>query len=233
VNRQVEALAEQHKTVFGTERGTNQPLRIRIFGTFQEYVRFTTNWMISGWEATADRLIGTEGYNNPLFGEIVTWNPGIPDQLTRRVLRLTHDALLQEAFPAAPRWVRIGSLYTMTLSQPGATNEDALVAIWMRAGMSPGRMPTWRMVLNEPPPQAQSGTIGNLDPHEVVCWAVFRFLASSEANRNILRTLLESPAKPSGASKGGALRLEQLYPGGGTRFETDFKRWLSQQGLGR
>lgn len=232
VNQQVEALLERHKAIFGTNRGSNQSLRIRIFGSFQDYVRFTTNWMISGWEATAERLNGTDGYNNPLFGEIVTWNPQTPDQLTRRVVCLAHDALLHEAFPAAPRWFRIGSLHAMAMNRDRVSEGAALAAAWKRAGLDLARMPSWRAILNDSVPQAALTMIGSLNPHEVACWALFQFLASSEVNRKILLALLEFQLPPAGAAANGANRLERLYPGGGSRFEADFKRWLSQQGLG-
>jgi hypothetical protein len=232
VNRQVQALLDRHRAVLGTERAPDQPLRFRLFGEFQDYVRFTTNWMVSGWEVSPTRLAGTDGYANPLSEEIVTWNPKSPDELTRQLLRLAHDARLQEAFPTAPRWARIGSLHALALSQDVARNGQlSLAAAWQQARMAPATLPSWRALLNDTAPRPAHGLIGGLTPSEIGCWAVFEFLASSEANRQILQALLKPSASLANARPADAARLERLYPGGAARFEADFKQWLGRQGV--
>ena len=232
LNRQTQALLEKHRAALGGERPPDQPLRIRIFGQFQDYVRFTTNWMVSGWEVTAARLDETAGYYTPLGKEIVTWSAESQDQLARRVLPLAHDALLHESFPKVPGWIRIGSLHSMvTDRQLGADERAALAAAWQRAGLDARRLPPWRTLMQDSLTRSEAEAIGSLNQTEVMCWALFQFLNSSEQNRRVLRALLEAPPGSPVASGDGASRLERLYPGGGKRFEADFKQWLSREEL--
>ena len=79
--------------------------------------------------------------------------------------------------------------------------------------------------------RSDAEAIGDLNQNEVVCWALFQFLASSEQDRRVLQALLEAPPGGPGASSDGASRLERLYPGGGKRFEADFKQWLLREEL--
>jgi hypothetical protein len=142
--------------------------------------------------------------------------------------------LLQEAFPVTPRWARIGSLYALVMGQDlNADERTALSMAWKHAGMAGSSTPPWRSILNDSFPQPTNGLIGGVNPTEVTCWAVFQFLASSEPNRRVLRALLEPPPAGARSVSGSASRLEHLYPGGGARFEEDFKQWLARQELNR
>ena len=217
INAQVANLLARHRAIFGLEHKGN--MRIRIFGDFEEYARFTTNALVSGWAVKAEDLLRVPGYYSPFSKEIVAQSPKSPEHLARTVVFLANHALLSEVLPKAPRWLSSGSSAYFAQAARGGNETEA----WQAALQQAGGMPDLKALLTDSSPEWN-----NERRAEVASWGLFQFLCASESNQRILKSLIKNLQASSETGVTSIAQLNQLYPGGVSRLESDFKKWIGQ-----
>ena len=224
IERQVRELAEEQRRVFGFAAKTNEPVRIRIFGQEEEFVRFATNWMMSGFEMRSKEVARTSGYYSPLSREIVIRCPPSTGELERIVLHLANTALLREQWRTIPQWVRAGSLECF-VAGPVVNKRplSTLATAWRNEGLRDSDLGRVRELLSD----ASIERRGEGQRDQVLCGMLLQFLASSEPNRKLLRTALANLQEDHGAGSASAVQIARLYPGGWGRFEANFRQWVT------
>jgi hypothetical protein len=228
----VRRLYEAHCALFDSRRDPDFHLRVRLFGEFDDYARFTTNWMVSGYEVKPNELAGVDGYYSPLCREIVLLDRGSPEKLKHGLLELANTALLRQQFENLPHWVRVGSYpHFLAVAQPGSNRRQALAAAWLEAGFGPARPPQVVSLMDQSAHLRADANADGAGQTATACWAMFEFLTISEQNRQVLRTLLRNLQGVPGGGSESAAQIGRLYPGGWVRFESDFREWTD--GLGR
>ena len=232
VNQQAQALFDRHRALFDLPRDPAFHLRVRLFGDEEGYARFTTNWMVSGYDVQPGELARLDGYYSPLSKEIVMRDIKPAARLVQGLLELANVAILSEHFRKVPRWARLGSF--QSLAAPGRRGQDedeALALAWRSAGLPSAAEVRLRPFLDEAARPWEKEDVQHHKQAEAVSWALFRFLSHSEKNRPILRALLGETQRASGQDLNGASQIDRLYAGGWAGFETDFRQWMA--GLSR
>ena len=223
IDRQVRDLAEEQRRVFGFAAKPEAPVRIRIFGQEDEFARFATNWMVSGFEMKSGEMARTSAYYSPLSREIVIRCPPSTEELERVVLHLANTALLREQWANIPQWVRAGSLESYVAGPVVNKHpQSTLATAWRNAGLRDSDLARTRALLSD----AYGERHGEGERSRVLCGALVQFLASSESNRKLLHTALANLQTDHGAGSDSAVQIARLYPGGWARFETDFQQWV-------
>jgi hypothetical protein len=228
INQQVEELARKQRVLFGSPGGSEAQLHVRIFGDFGDFSRFTTNWMVSGYDLRPEELAQTEGYYSPISGEIVVFSSSSSRKFIEGVVELANTALLRERFQRIPPWVRFGSHQSfVTGGRAGSGQREALATAWRQAGFPAKGLPELKPYLGEASPPWEKQDRESVNQAMALCWAVFDFLSSSEPNRQVLNDLLRTLQSPAGSGTESAALIGRFYPGGWLHFESDFRRWTA------
>jgi hypothetical protein len=231
INRVVQRLLDQHAAMFKFEPRPDFHLRMRIFGRFEDYARFTTNAGVTLPGLSRVGLTNLAGYYSRATKELVTWRQQIHRNFGNVLLHESSHAIMDAHFRNAPQWLLEGCAEYFAYPPDMQDAEDkrslrirwGLLNLWLRDG-NLASLPTFVNLK-----QADWDKL-DIDRVYIVSWSVFQFLVSSEANRAVTRGLLTPRRAPRGPEPDPAGRLEAEYPGGLKKLETDWHGWIVQTG---
>ena len=229
INQAVEKLIAKHELAFGFRRSPEFRLRMRVYSRF---VDFTNSTAMRG-------LTNLQGVYVSRTKEIVTFRQEIPGSLGTTLLHEASHAIMDAHFRRSPQWLLEGcaEYFAYPPDMQDARDKFSLRTRWglLNIWMRDGKLASLSSFVNLK--QADWDKL-DIDRAYTTSWSIFQYLASSEANRMVVRKLLtprgfqgelSSEGSPR-AETDGATLLEKEYPGGLKKLEMDWHRWIVQTG---
>lgn len=232
INREVGKILTQHEGTFGFKAAPDFHVRVRIFGQFADYERFTrTNQDVQMIASPGQSLTNLSGYYSHRTREVVTWRQGQPGYLANNLLHEASHAILLGYFRRVPIWLSEGCATYFSFPSHMQDRHDvgslkyrwAKLVLWERNRQLPALTnfldltdAEWR----------------RLDPALAysVGWSLFQHLMSSEAQKHFLQALVrELQSRPPPAPSCSDL-VGRLYPGGIASLERSWHAWIRRGG---
>ncbi len=241
VNRVVEEALRKHETVFGFKARPDFRVRIRIFGRFAEFERYTrTNQFAQLLVQSSQNLSNLGGYYSHGLRHIVTWPQRHSTDLGNTLLHEASHAILHSVYRRIPIWLSEGS--ATYFAYPRHVQDDRDIgSLQYRWGklivmLRGGQLPPLRTVLNWTQKEW-----GGQDPAVTytTAWSLFQLMMSNPERQELMRQYLRS--LQSGRRGGGresreardevrpsdpADALESQWPGGLKQLEKDWHDWI-------
>ena len=232
INQAVGEALKQHRMAFGFESNPDFKVRVRLFGSFEEYQRFVrTNLHAPDLAQGTLNITNLAGFYSTATRELVTWSQRVPSDLANVVLHESSHAILDAHFHWLPLWLMEGCATYFAFPREIQDRHDvlSLEARWALLNY-------WLQETNLPP----VGTFVNLDSAAwtrldpirsyTLSWSIFQFLMNSPANRRVLQQFAWGIERGRGPKTDCAALLDQLYPGGVKQLDQDWRRWIVQTG---
>lgn len=228
VNQVVSQAVAQHEKLFGFTASPEFRVRIRIFGRYEDYEKFTlANRDGRNIARNFPSLTNLSGYYSHATQEVVTWRQHDPRYLANNLLHEASHAIMYAHFRRMPPWLSEGCATYFAYPHQIQDTDDvgslkyrwAMLNLWLRQK----KLPALRSFLN----------LNQADWHKLdlaqaytASWSLFQFLMSTPDKQRILCDLMQQLQPGPRGSVDCAARLEELYPGGLERLETDWHRWI-------
>ncbi|HXJ57332.1 MAG TPA: hypothetical protein VNU68_11780 [Verrucomicrobiae bacterium] len=239
INQVVQRLLDQHRTTFKFYPRPDFRLHMRIFGKFEDYAQFTTNHGVSVPGLSRAGLTNLAGYYSRNTKELVTWRQQLGTTFGNVLLHEASHAIMDAHFRRSPQWLLEGcaEYFAYPPDMQDARDKFSLRTRWglLNIWLRDGKLASLSSFVNLK--QADWDKM-DIDRAYITSWSIFQYLASSEANRMVVRKLLTprgfqgemSSEGPPRAETDGATLLEKEYPGGLKKLEMDWHRWIVQTG---
>lgn len=232
VNHSVRQLLERHQAVFGFQTRPGFRVRMRLFGSYEDYTNatFSLYWTNDvDRRALAGRPFNVAGFYVPMTKEIVTWRQQMPGFLGTTLLHEAGHAIMDAHYDNIPMWLLEGSAeyFAYALHPPGELQQRMLRHRWSRLGeWQQGKsLPVLTELLDAGPMDFRA-----FDPEKAYAasWSLFQLLVASDANRRVVVGLLN---ERQGATDGNkpepcATQMDRLYPGGLPRLDAAWQAWI-------
>lgn len=233
INQVVQRLLSQHRAIFNFQARPDFRLHMRIFGRFEDYARFTVDHQVKVPGLRRSGLTNLAGYYSGRTKELVTWRQQIGSNFGNVLLHEASHAIMDAHFEPAPQWLLEGcaEYFAYPKDMQDAGDVRSLRTRW-------GLLNLWLIDRKLDPLPAfldfnqRDWDRLDIDRAYITSWSVFQFLASTELNRTILRTLLaeRGASGTETTDQNCARRVDAAYPGGLKRLESDWHTWVTQTG---
>ena len=231
INESVRKLLERHQTAFKFNRRPDFRLRMRVFGSYEDYTNATFRFY---WTNAADlralegRPFKVAGFYTSATKEIVTWRQQMPGFLGTTLLHEAGHAIMDAHYEHVPLWMLEGSAeyFAFALHPPSELHQRVLRQRWTRLKewLRDGTFLSISSLL-----KADSAEFKSLDPEKayVMSWSIFQFLMSSDANQRMMLSVLHEWQNTEREPPDSVRQIERLYPGGLKAFEASWHRWIN------
>lgn len=231
INESVRKLLERHQAVFKFNRRPDFHLRMRVFGSHEDYTNATFRYY---WTNAADlralegRPFKVAGFYTSATREIVTWRQQMPGFLGTTLLHEAGHAIMDAHYDRVPLWMLEGSAeyFAFALHPPSELHQQMLRQRWskLKEWLRDGAFLSLETLL-----KADSAGFKSLEPEKayVMSWSVFQFLMSSDANQRLMLSILREWQKTEDEAPDSVRQIERLHPGGIKAFEASWHRWLN------
>jgi hypothetical protein len=230
INESVRKLLERHQAVFKFNRRPDFRLRMRVFGSYDDYTNATFRFY---WTNAADlralegRPFKVAGFYTSATKEIVTWRQQMPGFLGTTLLHEAGHAIMDAHYERVPLWMLEGSAeyFAFALHPPGELHQRLLRQRWTR-------LKEWQrdgaLLPIETLLKADSAGFKSLEPEKayVMSWSIFQFLMSSDANQRMMLAILREWQNSNEEPPDSVRQIERLHPGGLKTFEASWHRWI-------
>lgn len=238
VNRVVEEALRKHETVFGFKARPDFRVRIRIFGRFADFERYTrTNQFAQLLVQSSQNLSNLGGYYSHGLRHIVTWPQRHSTDLGNTLLHEASHAILHSAFRRIPIWLSEGSATYFAYPRHVQDDRDigSLQYRWgkLMVMLRGGQLPPLRTVLNW-----TEKDWGGQDPAVTytTAWSLFQLMMSTPERQELMRQYLRSlqsarrrgnqEARDEARPSDPADALESQWPGGLKQLEKEWHDWI-------
>lgn len=222
INQTVETLIVKHQETFGFRRQPGFRLRMRVFNTVGE---FTNAAAIKG-------LVQLQGLYVSATKEILTYRQEIPESLGATLLHEASHAIMDEYYGHLQPWLSEGAAeyFAYSLAR-NPQNTAALQKRWayLNGCLREGKLPELVPLLNA---NHRQWTALDPDIAYAASWSLFQFLMRSDANKRLVRTLLQEWQDTPFRRVDCAAQMQRLYPGGLKALEKEWHQWIDRADKG-
>jgi hypothetical protein len=231
INESVRKLLERHQAVFKFNRRPDFRLRMRVFGSHEDYTNATFRYY---WTNAADlralegRPFKVAGFYTSATKEIVTWRQQMPGFLGTTLLHEAGHAIMDAHYERVPLWMLEGSAeyFAFALHPPSEMHQQLLRQRWTRLKewLRDGALLSLESLL-----KADSAGFKRLEPEKayVMSWSIFQFLMSSDANQKVMLSILREWQSAEEEPPDSVRQIARLHPGGLKAFEASWHRWIN------
>jgi hypothetical protein len=232
INKVVDDAVRQHEKVFGFTARPDFQVRIRIFGRFTEFERYTrTNQFARQLIQSSQNISNLGGYYSHRLRQIVTWRQRHPTDLGNTLLHEASHAILHAAYRRIPIWLSEGSATYFAYPRHVQDDRDigSLQYRWAKLNvmLRGGQLPPVRTMLNWKDEEWM-----RIDPavSYTTAWSLFQLLMSTPERQDLMREYLRTLQSRRQRDKEPAAIFEQLSPGGTAQLEKDWQEWIRKGG---
>jgi hypothetical protein len=229
INFIVADLLKRHAEAFNFTASPDLHVRIRIFGTFEDYRQFASTNASFETQNASMSLSNLAGYYSLGDQEVVTWRQNDPTYLANNILHECSHAIMHQEFRALPIWLDEGCAvyfsFPAFMRSESATQRLNFQWQELKRWLDEGSLPDLRVFLNLSPPEFRALPAERTYP---VSWSLFQFLMVTPENRKAMNEMIRAYQTQNPATVDCARLLGASYPGGLAGMEKDWHAWIAR-----
>lgn len=232
INRVVDQAVAKHEDVFRFKTAPDFRVRIRIFGQFSDFERYTlTNQYARQLIQNSQSISNLGGYYSHGLRQIVTWRQRDPTDLGNTLLHEVSHAILHAQYRRLPVWLSEGSATYFAYPRHVQDDRDvgSLQYRWakLNALLRSGQLPALRTLLN-----FSDADWARIDPvvSYSTAWSLFQLMMSNPTRQDRMREYLQTLQSRRRRDIDSAAVLEPIWPGGLVQLEKDWHAWIRAGG---